>query len=71
MNKRSTLISPKGLIDLREGRLGKITDITTISGCIKLVPASPHTSLGETSVRALRIDAERASSVGIFLAASH
>ena len=67
-NKRRTLISPKGLIDLREGMLGHITDIRTISGCKNLVPAPPHTALGETSVRALQADAERASSVGICLA---
>lgn len=53
MNKRCTLISPKGLIGLREGRLGHINDITTISGCGNLVLASPHTALGETSVHAV------------------
>ena len=66
-NKRSALISPKGLMNLHEGRLGKIIDMTTISGCRILVPASPHTASGETSIRALWIDAERVSSVGIFL----
>jgi len=65
MNKKITLISPEGLIDLHEGRLGKITNIITISGCRNLVPASPHTALGETSFCALWIDAERDSSVGI------
>jgi len=33
-----------------------------------MVPASPHTASGETSVSALRIDAKRANSVGICLA---
>jgi len=55
MNKRRTLISRKGLISLHEGRLGNITDITTIIGCENLVPTSPHTASGETSVRILRM----------------
>ena len=40
----------------------------TSQGCGNLVPASPHTALGETSFCAPRVDAERASSVGICLA---
>jgi len=69
MNKRSILISPKGLIDLSEESLRKITDITTISGCKNLVLASPHTASYENLVRASQVDAERASSVGIFVVA--
>lgn len=42
MNKGNTLVSPKILIDLRVGRLGHITNITTISGCVKLVASSLH-----------------------------
>jgi len=68
-NKKITLIIPKGLIDMCEARLWKITYITTISGCVNLVPAFPHTASSETSIRALLIDVERASSAGIFLAA--
>jgi len=37
-------------------------------GAKNLVPASPHTASGETLFHALRVDAERASSVGICLA---
>lgn len=69
MNKRSTLISPKGLIDLHKERLEKITEITTILGCKNLVPASPHIALGKTSVYALWIGVERASSLWICLVA--
>lgn len=65
MNERSTLIRSKWLINLCKGRLGHILNITTISGCRNLVPASPHTALGETSVRATWIDAKGESSVGI------
>jgi len=54
--------------DLREGRHSwtKSTPHTS-QVCGNLVPTSPHTASGETSVRALRGDVERASSVGIFL----
>jgi len=48
--------------------LGFQKDITLISGCGNLVPTSPHTTLGETSVCAPQIDAKRASNVGICLA---
>jgi len=47
--------------------LGQKKDITLISGCRNLVLASSHTALGETSICAPWIDAERASSVGICL----
>ena len=36
--------------------------------CRNLVPASPHTASSETSVSALRANAERANSVGICFA---
>jgi len=39
-----------------------------IFACENLVPASPHTASGEISVCALWVDAERVSSVGIYLA---
>ena len=61
MNKGNTLIRPKRLINLREGRLVHITNIKTISGCRNLVPTSPNTASGETLVHALRIDTERAN----------
>jgi len=51
-----------------KANLGHRKGITLISGCEKLVPTPPHTDSVETSVRALWIDAERASSVGICLA---
>jgi len=39
----------------------------TILGCRNLVLASPHTALGETSIRTPRADAKRDSDVGISL----
>jgi len=39
----------------------------TSEGCENLVPASPHTASGETSVHALQNLAKRASSIGISL----
>jgi len=39
----------------------------TCQGCGNLVPASPHTASGETSVHALWADAKRVSSVEICL----
>jgi len=37
-------------------------------GCGNLVPKSPNTASGETSIHALRADVERESNVGICLA---
>jgi len=55
--------------DLCEGRHSwtKPTSQTS-QGCGNLVLACPHTTSGETLVRALRPNVERASSVGIFFA---
>ena len=68
MTKRSILISPKGLSICVKAKLRYKADITNISKCENLVPASPHTALGETSVHTPWIDVERAINVGIFLA---
>ena len=55
--------------DLREGRSSWTkTTSQTSQGYGELVPTSPHIASGETSVRALQADVERASSVGICLA---
>jgi len=54
-------------MDLHKGRSKSSKDITLICGCGNLVPASSHTTSSETSVRVLRIDVERDSSVGICL----
>jgi len=54
---------------LHEGTKGwKRRNNTTISSRRNLVPVSPHATSDETSVCAPWVDAERASSVGIFLA---
>ena len=73
---KAIIIDHKGIVGqnsarsrLHEGRHNwtKSTPQTS-RGCENLVPASPRTASGETSVRALQAISKRASSVGICLA---
>ena len=55
--------------NLQEGRYSWNKPTSQPSqGSGNLIPASPHTALGETSVRAPWADVKRANSVGICLA---
>jgi len=48
-----------------EGRSRVLKDITHISRCRNLVPASPHIASSETGAYAPRVVAKMASSVGV------
>lgn len=43
-----------------------LKDITLVSGCRKLVLASPHTASGETATYAMWVISKRVSSVGFY-----
>ena len=49
---------------MHKGRSEALEDITLVSGCIKLVLASPYTSSGETAAYATQVVSKRDSSVG-------